>query len=40
MGDYTAAKGIKAGEVHPVYKVMNQLGYEVGNLVTTNSTTV
>ncbi|MGF1872431.1 bifunctional 2',3'-cyclic-nucleotide 2'-phosphodiesterase/3'-nucleotidase [Photobacterium indicum] len=32
MGDYMAAKGIKAGEVHPVYKVMNQLGYEVGNL--------
>ena len=32
MGDYTAAKGIKHGEVHPVYKVMNQLDYDVGNI--------
>ncbi|SMY37922.1 2',3'-cyclic-nucleotide 2'-phosphodiesterase/3'-nucleotidase precursor [Photobacterium malacitanum] len=32
MGDYMAAKGIKKGEVHPVYKVMNQLGYAVGNI--------
>ncbi len=32
MGDYMAAKGIKAGEVHPVYKAMNQLGYEVANI--------
>lgn len=32
MGDYMAAKGIKKGEVHPVYKVMNQLDYEVGNI--------
>ncbi|WNJ96313.1 bifunctional 2',3'-cyclic-nucleotide 2'-phosphodiesterase/3'-nucleotidase [Vibrio ruber] len=32
MGDYMAAKGIKAGEVHPVYKAMNLLGYEVGNI--------
>ncbi|MGF1733407.1 bifunctional 2',3'-cyclic-nucleotide 2'-phosphodiesterase/3'-nucleotidase [Photobacterium kasasachensis] len=32
MGDYMAAKGIKAGEVHPVYKAMNQLNYDVGNL--------
>ncbi|MDE1231074.1 2',3'-cyclic-nucleotide 2'-phosphodiesterase [Vibrio aestuarianus] len=32
MGDYMAAKGIKAGEVHPVYKAMNQLGYDVGNI--------
>lgn len=32
MGDYMAAKGIKNGEVHPVYKVMNQLDYEVGNI--------
>ncbi|HIF9162400.1 TPA: bifunctional 2',3'-cyclic-nucleotide 2'-phosphodiesterase/3'-nucleotidase [Photobacterium damselae] len=32
MGDYMAAKGIKKGEVHPVYKVMNQLNYEVGNI--------
>ncbi|EPR7134865.1 TPA: 2',3'-cyclic-nucleotide 2'-phosphodiesterase [Vibrio vulnificus] len=32
MGDYMAAKGIKAGEVHPVYKAMNQLSYDVGNI--------
>ncbi|BCN23080.1 2',3'-cyclic-nucleotide 2'-phosphodiesterase [Vibrio alfacsensis] len=32
MGDYMAAKGIKAGETHPVYKAMNQLGYDVGNI--------
>lgn len=32
MGDYMAARGIKAGEVHPVYKAMNQMGYEVGNI--------
>ncbi|MGF1726304.1 bifunctional 2',3'-cyclic-nucleotide 2'-phosphodiesterase/3'-nucleotidase [Photobacterium nomapromontoriensis] len=32
MGDYMAAKGIKAGEIHPVYKAMNQLNYDVGNL--------
>ncbi|HDY7742210.1 2',3'-cyclic-nucleotide 2'-phosphodiesterase [Vibrio vulnificus] len=32
MGDYMAAKGIKAGEVHPVYKAMSQLSYDVGNI--------
>ncbi|SON50740.1 2',3'-cyclic-nucleotide 2'-phosphodiesterase [Vibrio tapetis] len=32
MGDYMAAKGIKAGEVHPAYKAMNQLGYDAGNI--------
>lgn len=32
MGDYMADKGLQAGDVHPVYKAMNQLGYEVGNL--------
>ncbi|MBV1840307.1 bifunctional 2',3'-cyclic-nucleotide 2'-phosphodiesterase/3'-nucleotidase [Photobacterium ganghwense] len=32
MGDYMAAKGLKNGEVHPVYKAMNLLDYEVGNL--------
>ncbi|WP_415720102.1 bifunctional 2',3'-cyclic-nucleotide 2'-phosphodiesterase/3'-nucleotidase [Photobacterium ganghwense] len=32
MGDYMAAKGLKNGEVHPVYKAMNLLNYEVGNL--------
>lgn len=31
MGDYMASKGIKANEIHPVFKAMNQLGYEVGN---------
>ncbi|MDN2487368.1 bifunctional 2',3'-cyclic-nucleotide 2'-phosphodiesterase/3'-nucleotidase [Kosakonia sacchari] len=32
LGDYMAAKGLKAGEVHPVYKAMNTLDYAVGNL--------
>ncbi len=32
MGDYMAAKGLKAGEVHPAYKAMNQLGYDAGNI--------
>ncbi|CCN47782.1 2',3'-cyclic-nucleotide 2'-phosphodiesterase/3'-nucleotidase [Vibrio nigripulchritudo MADA3029] len=32
MGDYMAAKGIEKGEVHPVYKAMNQLNYDVGNI--------
>ncbi|MFD2176473.1 bifunctional 2',3'-cyclic-nucleotide 2'-phosphodiesterase/3'-nucleotidase [Veronia pacifica] len=32
MGDYMAAKGIEKGEIHPVYKAMNQLNYEVGNI--------
>ncbi|MGC9491562.1 bifunctional 2',3'-cyclic-nucleotide 2'-phosphodiesterase/3'-nucleotidase [Vibrio genomosp. F10] len=32
MGDYMAAKGITKGEVHPVYKAMNQLNYDVGNI--------
>lgn len=32
MGDYMADKGLQPGDVHPVYKAMNQLGYEVGNL--------
>ncbi|MHA2781582.1 2',3'-cyclic-nucleotide 2'-phosphodiesterase [Vibrio harveyi] len=32
MGDYMAAKGINAGEIHPVYKAMNQLDYDVGNI--------
>ncbi|CAH0524385.1 2',3'-cyclic-nucleotide 2'-phosphodiesterase [Vibrio hippocampi] len=32
MGDYMASKGVKVGEVHPVYKAMNQLGYDVGNI--------
>ncbi|KIE19331.1 2', 3'-cyclic nucleotide 2'-phosphodiesterase [Vibrio sinaloensis] len=32
MGDYMASKGIEEGEVHPVYKAMNQLNYDVGNI--------
>lgn len=32
MGDYMASKGIQPGEVHPVYKAMNLLNYEVGNI--------
>ncbi len=32
MGDYMAAKGIKTGDVHPVYKAMNQLNYDVANI--------
>ncbi|WP_096086102.1 bifunctional 2',3'-cyclic-nucleotide 2'-phosphodiesterase/3'-nucleotidase [Agaribacterium haliotis] len=31
MGDWRAAEGIEAGEVHPVYKVMNELDYTVAN---------
>ncbi|PQJ83485.1 bifunctional 2',3'-cyclic-nucleotide 2'-phosphodiesterase/3'-nucleotidase [Aliivibrio sifiae] len=32
MGDYMADKGLKAGEVHPAYKAMNQLDYDAGNI--------
>ncbi|MGR2858652.1 bifunctional 2',3'-cyclic-nucleotide 2'-phosphodiesterase/3'-nucleotidase [Erwinia sp. 1181_3] len=32
LGDYIAAKGLKDGDVHPVYKAMNTLDYSVGNL--------
>ncbi|WP_156123969.1 bifunctional 2',3'-cyclic-nucleotide 2'-phosphodiesterase/3'-nucleotidase [Enterobacter sp. Bisph1] len=32
LGDYMAAKGLKAGEIHPVFKAMNTLDYAVGNL--------
>ncbi|EGT5661355.1 bifunctional 2',3'-cyclic-nucleotide 2'-phosphodiesterase/3'-nucleotidase [Cronobacter dublinensis subsp. dublinensis] len=32
LGDYMAAKGLKDGDVHPVYKAMNTLDYSVGNL--------
>ncbi|GLO62079.1 3'-nucleotidase [Vibrio sp. MACH09] len=32
MGDYMASKGIKSGEVHPIFKAMNTLDYQVGNL--------
>ena len=32
MGDYMADKGLKAGDVHPAYKAMNQLDYDAGNI--------
>ncbi|GKX64219.1 bifunctional 2',3'-cyclic-nucleotide 2'-phosphodiesterase/3'-nucleotidase [Pragia fontium] len=32
MADYAAASGLKKGEIHPVYKVMNNLDYTVGSL--------
>lgn len=31
LSDYMAAKGLKKGEIHPVYKAMNTLDYAVGN---------
>jgi 2',3'-cyclic-nucleotide 2'-phosphodiesterase/3'-nucleotidase len=33
LGDFVArVRGLKAGEVHPVYRVLNLLGYDAGNL--------
>ncbi|WP_067522304.1 bifunctional 2',3'-cyclic-nucleotide 2'-phosphodiesterase/3'-nucleotidase [Endozoicomonas ascidiicola] len=32
MGDYMAAKGLNPKDVHPVYKAMNLLDYDVGNI--------
>ncbi|VDZ75218.1 bifunctional 2',3'-cyclic nucleotide 2'-phosphodiesterase/3'-nucleotidase periplasmic protein [Atlantibacter hermannii] len=32
LGDYMAAKGLKDGDVHPVFTAMNTLDYAVGNL--------
>ena len=32
LDDYVVAKGLKPGEVHPVYLAMNRLDYTVGNL--------
>ncbi|MGP3594024.1 bifunctional 2',3'-cyclic-nucleotide 2'-phosphodiesterase/3'-nucleotidase [Vagococcus sp. WN89Y] len=32
LGDYMAAKGLKNGDVHPVYQAMNTLNYDAGNL--------
>ncbi|WP_024529091.1 bifunctional 2',3'-cyclic-nucleotide 2'-phosphodiesterase/3'-nucleotidase [Serratia fonticola] len=32
MADYMAAKGLKPGDTHPVYKAMNTLDYVVGNI--------
>lgn len=31
MGDYVASKGLDIGEVHPTYKAMNLLDYDVAN---------
>ncbi|WP_435105177.1 bifunctional 2',3'-cyclic-nucleotide 2'-phosphodiesterase/3'-nucleotidase [Arhodomonas sp. AD133] len=31
MGDWREAEGLAAGEVHPVYKAMNEMNYAVGN---------
>lgn len=31
MGDWQQATGIAPGEVHPVYKAMNELGFDVAN---------
>jgi 2',3'-cyclic-nucleotide 2'-phosphodiesterase/3'-nucleotidase len=32
MGDYIASRGMKAGDIHPVIKGMNTLGYAAGTL--------
>lgn len=32
MGDYAADKGLKKGDVHPVFKAMNLMPYQVGNI--------
>ncbi len=32
MGDFIAQKGLNKGDVHPVYKAMNRLDYQVGNI--------
>ncbi|MHA6632247.1 2',3'-cyclic-nucleotide 2'-phosphodiesterase [Citrobacter farmeri] len=32
LGDYMAVKGLKDGDIHPVYKALNTLDYAVGNL--------
>ena len=32
MGDYMAEKGLNKGDVHPVYKAMNLLSYDAGNI--------
>ncbi|PHM63143.1 Adenosine synthase A [Xenorhabdus ishibashii] len=31
LADYMVAKGLKQGEIHPAYKLMNTMGYTVGN---------
>lgn len=32
LGDYVARKGLEEGEVHPVYKAMNLLDYDMANI--------
>jgi 2',3'-cyclic-nucleotide 2'-phosphodiesterase/3'-nucleotidase len=32
MGDYIAARGLKKGQIHPVYQAMNTLGYDAANI--------
>ncbi|PSY64286.1 2',3'-cyclic-nucleotide 2'-phosphodiesterase [Escherichia sp. 20412-1] len=32
LADYMSAKGLKAGDIHPVYKALNMLDYTVGTL--------
>ncbi|WP_232695580.1 bifunctional 2',3'-cyclic-nucleotide 2'-phosphodiesterase/3'-nucleotidase [Brevibacillus daliensis] len=32
LGDYMNQKGLKTGEIHPVYKAMNLMDYDVGNI--------
>lgn len=32
MGDYVASVGLQEGDVHPAYKAMNTLEYDVGNI--------
>ncbi|EIP3246367.1 metallophosphoesterase [Escherichia coli] len=32
LADYMSAKGLKAGDIHPVYKALNTLDYTVGTL--------
>ncbi|MGI0115463.1 bifunctional 2',3'-cyclic-nucleotide 2'-phosphodiesterase/3'-nucleotidase [Zooshikella sp. RANM57] len=32
LGDYIASRGIQKGQLHPAYKAMNQLQYDVGNI--------
>jgi 2',3'-cyclic-nucleotide 2'-phosphodiesterase (5'-nucleotidase family) len=40
LGDYVAVEQrLQPGQVHPVFRVMNQLGYAAASLATTSSTT-
>jgi 2',3'-cyclic-nucleotide 2'-phosphodiesterase/3'-nucleotidase len=32
MGDYMASVGLQKGDIHPAYKAMNTLDYDVGNI--------